>query len=93
MAFEDDRDWSGGCKGCNVKACKGHEGGRYYRHLVSRDAVKHPTMHRTAQELSPNSTWVAQLVKRPIPDFSSGHDLRVLRSSPTLGSVLGLEPA
>ena len=26
--------------------------------------------------------WVAQLVERPIPDISSGHDLRVLGLSP-----------
>jgi len=27
-------------------------------------------------------TWVAQSVKHPTLDFSSGHDLRVMRSSP-----------
>jgi len=26
-------------------------------------------------------------------DFGSGHDLRVMRSSPTSGSTLGMEPA
>ena len=31
---------------------------------------------------------MAQLVKRLTLGFSSGHDLRVVRSSPTLGSVL-----
>jgi len=39
------------------------------------------------------STWVAQLVKRPTLDFGSGHDLRVVRSSPTSGPMLGMEPA
>ena len=29
------------------------------------------------------SAWVAQLVKHPIPDFSSGHDFTIVRSSPT----------
>ena len=32
--------------------------------------------------------WVPQLVKRPILDVSSGRDLVVVRSSPTLGSAL-----
>jgi len=30
--------------------------------------------------------WVTQLMKRPTLDFSSGHDLRVVRSSPASGS-------
>ena len=38
-------------------------------------------------------TWVAQLVKRPTLEFGSGPDLRVVSSSLTLGSVLGVEPA
>ena len=38
-------------------------------------------------------TWVAQLVEQPTLDFSSGHDLRVARSSPTLGSTLSMESA
>ena len=37
--------------------------------------------------------WVAQLVKCPTLDFSSGHDLTVVRSSPTLGSMLSMGPA
>ena len=36
---------------------------------------------------------MAQLVKRPTLDFNSGHDLTVMRSSPALGSVLGVEAA
>ena len=36
--------------------------------------------------------WVAQSVKRLTLDFSSGLDLRVVSSSTTLGSTLGLEP-
>lgn len=31
-------------------------------------------------------------VKSPTLDFSSGLDLRVVRSSPELGSTLGVEP-
>ena len=37
--------------------------------------------------------WVAQLVKRPTLNFCSGHDLRVIRLSPALGSTLGVEPS
>lgn len=37
--------------------------------------------------------WVAQLVEHPTFGFGLGHDLRVLRSSSTLGSVLGTESA
>ena len=34
--------------------------------------------------------WVAQSVKRRTLDFGSGHDLRAIRSSPVLGSALGI---
>ena len=37
--------------------------------------------------------WVAQSVKCLTPDFVSGHDLTVMRSSHMSGSVLGVEPA
>ena len=36
---------------------------------------------------------MAQPVECPALDFSSGHDLRVEESSPTLGSALSMEPA
>lgn len=38
-------------------------------------------------------TWVAQPVKRPTLDLGPGHDLRVVKLSPVLGSTLGTEPA
>ena len=38
-------------------------------------------------------TWVPQSIKHPILDFGSGHDLRVVRWSPALGSALSVEPA
>ena len=38
-------------------------------------------------------TWVAQSVEHPTLDFSWGHDPRVIRLSPTSGSVLSVEPA
>ena len=37
--------------------------------------------------------WVAQLVERPTLVFSLGHDLRVMRLSPALGSVFRAESA
>ena len=36
---------------------------------------------------------MAQSVKRTTLNFSSGHDFRVVRLSPLLGSELGVEPA
>ena len=36
--------------------------------------------------------WVAQWVKHLTLDFGSGHDLRIMRLSPTLGSMLSMEP-
>ena len=38
-------------------------------------------------------TWVAQSVKQLTLGFGSGHGLRVMRSSPTSGSMLGMECA
>ena len=40
-----------------------------------------------------NGGWVAQLVKHPALDVGSGHDLRVGRLNPELGSLLGVQPA
>ena len=37
-------------------------------------------------------TWMAQLVEHPTLDLSSVVDLRVMSSSPALGSMLGVEP-
>ena len=36
---------------------------------------------------------MALSVEHPILDFGSGHDPRVVGSSPALGSVLSIEPA
>lgn len=36
---------------------------------------------------------MAKPAKHPTLDFSSGHHLRVVRSSPVLGSALGVRPA
>ena len=40
----------------------------------------------TIKPMWSRSGWVVQLVKHLSLDFGSGHDLRVLRSSPALGS-------
>ena len=37
--------------------------------------------------------WVAQLTKCLTLDFSLGHDLTIVRSSPPLGTMLGIDPA
>ena len=37
--------------------------------------------------------WVAQSVEWATPDFGSGYEPRVVGSSPTLGSMLSVEPA
>ena len=41
---------------------------------------------------APKGVWVAQSVEPPTLGFSSGYDLTVMRLSPALGSVLGIEP-
>ena len=38
-------------------------------------------------------SWVTQSVKCPTLGFGSGHNLMVVRASPALGSMLGMEPA
>jgi len=50
-------------------------------------------LHTMVKRTDPGSTWEAQSVKRPTLDFSSGHDPRIVRSSPELGSVLSGESA
>ena len=44
-------------------------------------------------KIEDRGAWVALLVKCWTLDLSSGLDLRVMSSSPTLGSMLGVEPA
>ena len=51
----------------------------------SIDLKKYIVYHR--------DTSVAQSVKHLALDFSSGHDLMVMRSNPVSGSVLSMEPA
>lgn len=39
------------------------------------------------------AAWVAQSIKCPTLDFGASRDLRVVSSSPKVGSILGMEPA
>ena len=48
-------------------------------------------MQPALKNVGPLGAWVAQCVKASA--FGSGHDLRVLGSSPTLGSLLSRKPA
>ena len=50
-------------------------------------------LNAALESVSLRGAHVAQLVKCLTLDFSSGQDLRVLRWSPALGSVLGPETA
>jgi len=47
----------------------------------------------TLKDLRSWGAWVAQLVKHPTLDFSSVHDLRVVRSSPVSSSMRHMESA
>ena len=42
---------------------------------------------------SRGGAWVVQWVKHLTLVFGLSHDLMVMRSNPTLGSALGMEPA
>ena len=53
-------------------------------HGITQGAFK---MHRYLQ-----GAWVTQLVEHPALEFNSGQDPRVVRLSPTSGSVLSVEP-
>ena len=62
---------------------------------MSQGLVLHlqPLLKELLQSFRTQGHLVAQSVKHLTLDFSSGHDLRVLRLSSTLGSELGVEPA
>lgn len=59
-----------------------------YRVLLQRQAEYHSNignkLHRT--------NWLAQMVKHSTLELSSGLDLKVVNSSPTLGSAQGAKP-
>ena len=50
--------------------------------------IDYQTVDGSTKKSKRTGTWMAQSVKYPTLDFSSGHDLRVLGLSPTLGSAL-----
>ena len=54
--------------------------------------LKNQGIRNVIFKLSDPGTWMAQLVKHLTHDLSSGLDLRVLSSSPALGSALGMKP-
>ena len=59
---------------------------RQHRKMITYVRFDHPFTHRISQK---RDAWVAQSLKHPTFDFSSGHNLSNLRLSPTLG----IEPA
>ena len=56
--------------------------------VVTREKGLNHRRECIAKNLEGRGAWVAQLVQCLALDFSSGHDPRVMRLSPTLGSVL-----
>jgi len=61
-----------------------------YLHI---NASKMPVTKYYFKNSQNSGTWVAQSVKALVLDFDSGHYLRVVRSSSTSWSMLGVEPA
>ena len=57
-------------------------------YLVFSSYIESPSIKTVTK-----GTWVTQSVKRPTLDIGSGRDLVVMRSSPSLGSTLNVEPA
>ena len=59
--------------------------------ITQSESLTERVKPHSIQNLWNGGTWVAQWVKASA--FSSGHDPRVLGSSPALGSLLRREPA
>ena len=53
----------------------------------------HPLTLFSSKEKMLGDAGLAQWLEHLTLDFNPGHDLRVMRSSPMLGSTLGIEPA
>ena len=62
-----------------------HSHSKYY-YVFSVDK-----MHVNIKMAFKGGAWVAQSVKPPTLDFSSGLDLRVMSSNPELSTMLGME--
>ena len=48
---------------------------------------------RPSEDFGKGGAWMVWSVKRPTLDFGSDHYLMIMRSSPVLGSELGVETA
>ena len=59
----------------------------------SKSALPPPNQLKPQSLVGSGSRWMAQLPKHPTRGFGSGHDFRVMRLSPTLGSTFSLESA
>ena len=55
--------------------------------------MKEPILCYRKFKRVPGGTWVTQPIERLTLDFGSGHDLRVMGSSPALDSSVSGEPA
>ena len=56
-------------------------------------AMNNRTKKMTLKISNSLGTWVPQSVECLIIDFGSGHDPKVMRLNPVLGSTLSVEPA
>ena len=65
----------------------------FYLPAMCFNQMPYPTDHSFPTYKVEIKNQMAQVVKCPTLDLNSGHDLRVVRSSPTLGSALDMEPA
>ena len=72
-----------------------HQGNRLWLQSSTSSEVSQESQFSLVHKegLSFRGAWAAQSVEHPTLDFSSGHDPRVVGSSPTSGSVLSMEPA
>ena len=60
--------------------------------LLNKYQEERPGFLKENVKIDTKGTWVAQWVKHLTLDLSSGLDLRVVSSSPMLGSTLGVKP-
>ena len=70
------------------------QGMKFTRPFILKENIRATLKIISLSKVMPcRSTWVAQLIECLTLDFGSGHDPRVIRSSPASGSVLSVEPA
>ena len=81
---------------CHFRKCQHHSAGLTV--TVKGPKGTSEGLHHINVELSflgkkkKRGTWVARSIKPPALDLSLGLDLRAVSSSPTLGSMLSVEP-